>query len=114
MLLWYAAAAVFLRLLVESAAGRALRLVVPGVFEPAGLEDRSAALRPTMDEAWDARSRRSAAASMSSLLGPLVVRDAEEPRKGLIELIVERAPAPSAEAILVGRGVALVERSVSL
>lgn len=118
------AAAVFLRFAVEElvpvveeeeevvvvvVAGRGLRLVVPGMLEPAGfVGERSEALRPTMEDDWEARRRRSAAASISSLLGPAEEEEEEEEvmrRNGLRD----RAPAPRAEAMLVGRGVALEE-----
>lgn len=113
-------AAVFLRfalgLAPPAAAGRAFKLVLPGVFDPAGLGAFSAALRPTIEEDWETRKRRSAAASISSLFGP-AVRDeleVEERLKGLIEEKVDLAPAPRADAMLVGRGEAPAFRSESL
>lgn len=107
MLDWAPPAAVFLRLALDSAAaGRGLRPELPAALEPAGLARGSVALRPTMEEDCEARNRRSAAASSSSLFGAdKAVREEEEVLrpKGLREEKVERAPAPNAEAMLVGR-----------
>lgn len=75
------------------------------MFDPAGFDAFSAAFRPTIEEDEEARKRRSAAASISSLLGPAVRDELEvvERLNGLMEEKVDLAPAPRADAMLVGR-----------